>query len=83
MAKIERKVITGVGNQTVDSTGWGFARVETDGSNITISLQGTGGYEKDYCDEDRVIIPAGINSIKVIAFNTIAWKLDMQKTIQR
>lgn len=59
----------------------GFARVETDGSNITISLQGTGGYEKDYCDEDRVIIPAGINSIKVIAFNTIAWKLDMQKTI--
>ncbi|MBV7507264.1 hypothetical protein KW850_18540 [Bacillus sp. sid0103] len=35
----------------------------------------------EYCVGDRVIIPSGINSVKVIAFNTKAWKLHMQKTI--
>ncbi|MGF6951005.1 hypothetical protein QF028_003510 [Neobacillus sp. B4I6] len=79
---IERKVVEGVGNNNaIDVTGWGFARVQTDGSSIAISLQGTGGYEKDYCDGDRVIIPSAITSLNVIAFTSEAWKLHMQKTI--
>lgn len=78
---IERKVVSGVGNQTVDVTGWGFARVETDGYNISLSLQGTGGYSKDFSDDDRVIIPSSITAINVSAFTGRAWKLHMQKTV--
>ncbi|MEO2074858.1 MAG: hypothetical protein ABGX20_05625 [Bacillus sp. (in: firmicutes)] len=82
MAKIERKVVVGLGNNNaVDVTGWGFARVETDSAFITVSLQGTGGYEKDYGDDDRIIIPSSITSLKVIAPNNGAWKLHMQKTV--
>ncbi|MBV7509213.1 hypothetical protein KW850_28985 [Bacillus sp. sid0103] len=81
MAKIERKVVTGVGNQTVDSTGWGYARLESDGSPITISLQGTGGYSKDFGNGDRILIPSSITALKVTAFTGKAWKLHMQKTI--
>jgi hypothetical protein len=83
MAKIERKVVSGTGsNSAVDVTGWGFARVETDGSGIKMSYQvGGRSYEQEYYDDDRVLIPPGTTSIKVTAFSTEAWKLHMQKTV--
>jgi hypothetical protein len=82
MAKIERKVVSGTGNQTVDVTGWGFARAETDGSSIKISYVVAGrSYEQEYCDDDRILIPPGTTSIKVTASSAEVWKLHMQKTV--
>ena len=81
MAKIERKVVAGVSNQTVDVTGWGFARIETDEAIITLSLLGVGGYSQDFYDGDRVIIPASITAIKVTVFTSEAWRLHFQKTV--
>ena len=83
MAKIERQVVNGTGAQTVDVTGgWGFARFEKyDDSPITISLVGTGGYSKDFADDDRIIIPASITALNVNAPTGRAWKLYMQKTV--
>ncbi|MEH7119078.1 hypothetical protein V7128_16930 [Neobacillus vireti] len=81
MAKIERKVVTGTGAQTVDVTGWGFAKVDTDGNAITISLVGTGGYSKDFADDERIVIPASITALNVGAPTGRSWKLSMQKTV--
>lgn len=83
MAKIERKVVSGTGTQVVDVTGgWGFARFEKyDDSPITVGLIGTGGYSKEFADDDRIIIPSSITSLNVNAPIGRAWKLNMQKTI--
>jgi hypothetical protein len=83
MAKIERKIVTGTGsNPSVDVTGWGFARAETNGTTITITYVVAGrSYEQEYGDDDRILIPAGTTSIKVGASTGEAWKLHMQKTV--
>jgi hypothetical protein len=78
MAKIERKVVSGVGNQTVDVTGYGFARAETNGTSISLTLP---SYTQEFGDDDRVLIPPGTASIKVEAFYNEPWKLHMQKTV--
>nr|WP_263327849.1 hypothetical protein [Neobacillus sp. Marseille-Q6967] len=78
MTKIERKVVSGVGNQTVDVSGYLFARVETDGSTITLTLP---SYSMDFADDNRVLIPPGTTSIKVDAFYNETWNLHLQNSV--
>jgi hypothetical protein len=78
---VQRKVITGQGNGTVNTTGFPYAFIETD-SPLEISyIKNGASYSKTSFDEDRLIVAPDITSVSIKASSSTKWSFSQQDSI--
>jgi hypothetical protein len=77
---IERKVVEGIGDGTIDVAGWRFA-VPTGSISLTFKNGTQVIYNQHFNEGDRIHIPPAATTIEVDVFSDRSWKLLMQKTI--
>ncbi|MCJ7991116.1 hypothetical protein MUB15_20575 [Priestia sp. OVS21] len=78
---VQRKVISGQGNGTVNTAGFPYAFIETDGPLEVSYIKNGVSYSKTFFDKDRLIVSPDITSVSLKASSNTKWSFSQQDSV--